>query len=61
MTEAVSGHTPEYMTRSIAPDCWAARATALQIAARQQDTDYQFRALWGLWARREQRLPRTAL
>ena len=57
MTEAVSEHTPEYMTRSLAPDCWTARATALQIAARRQDTDYQLRALGGVWTRREQRLP----
>src|SRR2546425_1347957 len=37
-------------TTGPARETGAAWATALQLAERLQDTDYQLRALWGLWA-----------
>jgi predicted ATPase/DNA-binding winged helix-turn-helix (wHTH) protein len=39
-------------TRGPAPETNAAWATALQIAEDIKDTDYQLRALWGLWSDR---------
>ena len=36
-------------TKGAAPDTSAAWTTALEIAERLDDTEYQLRALWGLW------------
>src|SRR2546425_942227 len=47
--QAAPGWSLMYTTGP-ARETGAAWATALQLAERLQDTDYQLRALWGLWA-----------